>query len=79
MIKKKKNVCIYFLATNARLALARPHALHSHVGKVTHAVGRSADPVFTKQTCKKSQTPFTKKGKTMMSNDFEVAGENKME
>ncbi len=44
-----------------------------------HDVGGSTDPVFTKQTCKKSQTFFTKKGKTMMLGGFEVGGENEME
>ncbi len=29
--------------------------------------------------CKESQKAFTKKGKTTMSDDFEVGGENEME
>ncbi len=37
---------------------------------------RSTNPVFTKQMCKESQKAFTKKGKTTMSDDFEVGGEN---
>ncbi|PWG73417.1 hypothetical protein DF186_23185, partial [Enterococcus hirae] len=35
--------------------------------------------MFTKRICKESQAPFTKQGKTMMSDDFEVGGENEME
>ncbi len=77
--QKKKKKKIYILTTNTRLVLARLHALHSHVGKVTRDVGGSTDPVFTKRTCKESQTPFTKKGKTTTSDDFEVGGENEME
>ncbi len=42
-------------------------------------IGGSTDSVFTKQTCKQSQTPFINKGKTTMSDDFEVGGENEME
>ncbi len=40
-----------------------PHALRSHIGKVTRDVGKSTDPVFIKWTCKESQIPFTKKKK----------------
>ncbi len=37
---------IYFLTSNAHLALDQPRALRSHVGKVMHDVGRITDPVF---------------------------------
>ncbi len=81
--KTNKKACMYFLTTNAHLALARLPALRNQVAKVTRDVGGSSDPVLTKQTCKKSQTPFKKKkkkktGNTMMSVDFEVGGENYM-
>ncbi len=60
-LKKKK--ILYFLTTKAHLALAGAHALRSHVGKVMHDVDGRTKPVFTKQMCKESQTPFTKKVK----------------
>ncbi len=59
--KKINKTFIYFLTTNAHLALAWLHTLRSHVGKVTSDIGRST--VFTKQTCKESQRPLTKKVK----------------
>ncbi len=61
--KTNKKACMYFLTTNAHLALARLPALRNQVAKVTRDVGGSSDPVLTKQTCKKSQTPFKKKKK----------------
>ncbi len=54
-LKKKKYKFRYFLTTNARLALARPHEI-SYVGKVTREVGE------TKQTCKVKR-PLQKKVK----------------
>ncbi len=72
MIKKYKFI-FKFLTTNACPAIAQLHALRSHVEKVTCDIGGSTDPVFTKRTCKESQTSFTKKkGKTMMLDDFGV-------
>ncbi len=69
-----------FQTTNARPA--QPHALHSHIGKVTRDIGGTTDPVFTKQTCKESQMRLTKKlrvGKIMLLDNFEVGGEKDME
>ncbi len=42
-------------------------------------VGRSTNPVFTKQTCKESQTPFIEQGETTMLDGFEVGGEIEIE
>ncbi len=72
--KKKIKKCIYFLTTNAHLALARLHALRRHSGKATRDVGGSTDPVFTKRTCKESQMPFKKSDRSFRKNPYSSAG-----
>ncbi len=70
--KLKRKMYVLFVYT-------RLHALRCHVGRFARNVGGSTDPVFTKRTCKESQMPFTKTGKTTTSDDFKFGGENEME
>ncbi len=42
VVSSTKKLCIYFLTTNAHLALACPHALHNNVGKVSCDQSRSS-------------------------------------
>ncbi len=57
-----KTIKIYILFNHkCSSCTARPHALHNHVRKVMHDVGRSTDPVFTKRAFKQSQMAINKK------------------
>ncbi len=55
------------------------HRSHGSHGSNVTRLGRSTDAVFTKQTCKNKLNTLYKKGKTTISVDFKVGGNNEME
>ncbi len=68
---------IYILfTTTACLALVRPHALHSRFGKVMCDERQKYRSSVYKANMQRKSNALYKKGKTTISDYFEVGGEN---